>query len=531
MLSRASVACTTGMHDDICSRSFLEFSSRITSPIVNAVPYPHVNIHNVFNDRFLRECLAELKDQLTANFKETDLFKVYQTTDLANLQDCVPRARVTVPHLFRLRQYLYSEAFRDFIVQATGCGSLDGAVDCSCNIYTAGCHLLCHDDVIGTRRISYIIYLSEPDEVWTDTDGGQLELYPIGPDGKNPTDSPVVSMMPEWNSMVLFEVLPGHSFHAVREVSSITKTRVSISGWFHAKQIKQAEKRYGAPSTLQQLQAAGDIYYPPYTSVSIAARSSRQIAEHELSSFLHKWVKPEYLIHENIIRIREHFQNEGSIQLHDFLLPSIADSLREKLKREDSRNRRKCGQYDYACGHGWSVKGPPHIRRYLSYQPDSARTNRNDVGDRLEEVLINVTSTVGFQNWLSAVTGFHCTHAFSEIRRFRAGLDYTLAHSDIFKDSQIDVDLCFTSGPSQWLSGDLGGYQCFTSTEATDGAADVYSGDIAENESLRSIAPTFNSLTLVKVDKGITNFVKFISTHAKGSRWDITSRFVVAKST
>jgi 2OG-Fe(II) oxygenase superfamily len=42
-----------------------------------------------------------------------------------------------------------------------------------------GCHLLCHDDVIGTRRVSYIIYLTDPDEDWLKEDGGALELYPL----------------------------------------------------------------------------------------------------------------------------------------------------------------------------------------------------------------------------------------------------------------------------------------------------------------------------------------------------------------
>jgi Rps23 Pro-64 3,4-dihydroxylase Tpa1-like proline 4-hydroxylase len=33
----------------------------------------------------------------------------------------------------------------------------------SINVYTEGCHLLCHDDVIGSRRLSYILYLTDPD--------------------------------------------------------------------------------------------------------------------------------------------------------------------------------------------------------------------------------------------------------------------------------------------------------------------------------------------------------------------------------
>ena len=42
-----------------------------------------------------------------------------------------------------------------------------------------GCHLMTHDDVIGTRRVSYIIYFSEPTPKWEIKDGGLLELYPL----------------------------------------------------------------------------------------------------------------------------------------------------------------------------------------------------------------------------------------------------------------------------------------------------------------------------------------------------------------
>jgi Rps23 Pro-64 3,4-dihydroxylase Tpa1-like proline 4-hydroxylase len=61
-------------------------------------------------------------------------------------------------------------------------GTLIDKVDCSSNCYTRGCHLLCHDDVISTRRVSYILYLTDPDETWNSEDGGALELYPLNDD-------------------------------------------------------------------------------------------------------------------------------------------------------------------------------------------------------------------------------------------------------------------------------------------------------------------------------------------------------------
>ena len=33
--------------------------------------------------------------------------------------------------------------------------------------------------IVGTRRVSYIIYLTDPDDPWQAEDGGSLELYPL----------------------------------------------------------------------------------------------------------------------------------------------------------------------------------------------------------------------------------------------------------------------------------------------------------------------------------------------------------------
>jgi len=59
------------------------------------------------------------------------------------------------------------------------CERLSDKTDCAVNIHAQGGHLLCHDDVIGDRAVSYIIYLVDPDVAWTAEDGGCLELYPL----------------------------------------------------------------------------------------------------------------------------------------------------------------------------------------------------------------------------------------------------------------------------------------------------------------------------------------------------------------
>ena len=114
----------------------------------------------------------------------------------------------------------------------------------SVNTYRKGCHLLNHDDVIGTRRVSYILYMPLPKyQMWQKEWGGALELYPTqkGPDGiPEPAPVPSKCVPPSWNQFIFFEVQPGQSFHSVEEVvvgeGEDGRQRLSISGWFHAAQ-------------------------------------------------------------------------------------------------------------------------------------------------------------------------------------------------------------------------------------------------------------------------------------------------------
>ena len=494
-------------------------------PTMDSCPYPHISLENVFDDAFLRSCLKELKTCLTGNFKETDLFKVYQTTDLANLESCVVD-QSDVTNLLRLRRFLYSSKFRMFVEETTGCTNLNGAVDCSCNIYTPSCHLLCHDDVIGLRKISYIIYLTDPDEEWNEADGGQLELYGVDIDQESPCSNPEISLLPKWNSMVMFEVLPGRSFHAVREVSSHTKTRVSISGWFHAKEAPDIVAGKKKLSTLQQLRSS--TIRCTENDDKIELNLDRVRLRGDSSSSLSGWINPEYLSRAGMSKIQKHFAVHGSVQLFDFILPDICNPLKSKLIREEHRNSRMRCTYEYGSGLGWKVRGPPHLRRYLRYEPNTSQScfQRSDVGDALEIIRKEVFATTEFINWIETVTGSMCRLSDSEIRRFRPGFDYTLAHETRESCAEIDITACFTgdSIPSSWESGDVGGYRCFMHDFGVrEGAEDVYE-EQDMNDGLQSACASFNSVLIVRVNNSVGDFVKYVSTFAPCSRWDIVTR-------
>jgi Rps23 Pro-64 3,4-dihydroxylase Tpa1-like proline 4-hydroxylase len=217
-----------------------------------AQPYKHLHIRNMFDIDWITAAQKEAKASLTATFKESDLFKVFQTMDLGNMVTETHKKKL--PHLFGLRNYLYSQEFRQFICDITGCEPCTDRIDLSMNIYTNGCHLLCHDDVISTRRVSFIIYLTDPplgsqsdlskknlkrkkdtdqSHIWASEDGGALELYPLDSSSQIdppivinppfeiqgvPTPNPTKLLLPYFNSMAIFVVQPGRSYHSVQEV-------------------------------------------------------------------------------------------------------------------------------------------------------------------------------------------------------------------------------------------------------------------------------------------------------------------------
>lgn len=65
-------------------------------------------------------------------------------------------------------------------------------------------------------------------------DGGGLELYPVLKDTEGVPDCvPTTVILPMWNTMAMFTVVPGQSFHSVQEVYSPDKPRLSIQGRTH----------------------------------------------------------------------------------------------------------------------------------------------------------------------------------------------------------------------------------------------------------------------------------------------------------
>ncbi|KAI1083322.1 Oxoglutarate and iron-dependent oxygenase degradation C-term-domain-containing protein [Whalleya microplaca] len=425
-----------------------------------SAPYKHSVIHELIDDKLLRNVREEIKDNVIFTPKETDIYKIHQSGDLANLDGLDDEALSKLPSLLALRDAIYSQSFRDYVAHITECGPLSGRkTDMAINVYTPGCFLLCHDDVIGSRKISYILYLTDPDTPWKAEWGGALRLFPVrtleGKDGQVArTPAPDVSKIipPAWNQLSFFAVQPGESFHDVEEVYHAEtkkqlekdggRVRMAISGWFHIPQIGEdgyeegAEERQAKNSGLMQLQGNPDQYDIPQ-SEPVAIEKPQSSSQEEFDEadleFLLKYMAPTYLTPDTLEQISERFDEDSSITLPSLLGKKFAQRLRDFVSAQESGAPLPESSAEIEKG-PWRVARPPHKHRFLYLRAaaaDAAAKKRaakeEEEASPIRELLEEFLPSPQFRRWLQMATG--CTlesHDFLA-RRFRRGLDYTLA--------------------------------------------------------------------------------------------------------
>jgi len=479
----------------------------------------------------------EIKVSMNSTLKETDLFKVYQTSDLANFNI---HETPQLFHLLSLRDALYSEEFRELMQRITQCDTLTDQTDCSVNAYVNGSHLLCHDDVIGTRCVSYIIYIPDPEEEWNVNDGGALELYPVDEESLIPLVEPTVQILPKFNRMAFFTVQPGRSYHSVQEVYADGKPRISISGWFHAKTPpKDAEKH----SSLAQLLAESqneqvNMQFKSLPSVESGCEDEND-DQNQMVAYLSEWINPVYLDRTNLKQIQQQFIDKSFIELRDFLKAELAEKLQKQFRKRDQTDQLGYNQVPkYSAGlenELWKAKGPPHMQRFL--EMDSAGVLRGGGRDAeyddlmLAKISEELFVSKLFVKWLRFATGVEPIEGRAEVRRFRPGLDYTVAHvGGITKEMRLDVTLVFVEGGQQaedwWDDGEVGGFECYIEQdeESEMEASAIYRED-EDDGPLVTLTPSFNSLSLVCRDEGVLRFVKYIAAAAPSSRWDISAEY------
>lgn len=437
--------------------------------------YLHGVICPLIEPSLLRSVRDEVQEHLSFTEKETDIYKIFQSGDLANLDGLDDSSLSKLPSLLKLRDAMYSARFREYLSSVTGSGKLSGKkTDMAINIYTEGCHLLCHDDVIGSRRVSYILYLTDPDTPWQEQWGGALRLYPTttkkdakGEDVKIPSPDFSLSIPPAFNQLSFFTVQPGESFHDVEEVyhhrededKSKKRVRMAISGWFHIPQEGEdgyeegLEEKLAERSSLAQLQGRGDIYDLPqpnpvsWEAPEVSGKGKGKLEEHAEGNefteddleFLVQYLAASYLTPDIAEEMSEAFENESSLSLERFLNEKFASRVSAYIEDQE-RQTLPTSSDEIQAQTEWTVARPPHKHRYLYQQPAEG-----DTSNPIKELLNVLFPSQAFRKWLALITGVdHLkSHNFLS-RRFRRGADYTLASGYDGEEPRLEFTLCLT---------------------------------------------------------------------------------------
>lgn len=502
------------------------FKENLTQSVKSSEPYRWGTIKNLIDDDLLRKVRAEIMSEIQFTKKETDIYKVFQSGDLANLSAMPEDLLKRLPSIYKLRSAIYSQTFRDFMSDVTGSGKLSGIkTDLSLQLYTKTCHLLTHDDVIGSRRVSFILYMPDPDTQWKPHYGGGLQLLDsIVP---NVPQSDIHSTLtPQFNQIAFFTVQPGKSFHAVEEVR-VDKQRLSLQGWFHIPQhgeddyIPGEQEATEAKSTLHQLESKElkEYDFPKVNLREVEPVSDLILNELDLK-YLSKFMNPSLLTGESLSKLKEIFDDESVLDILSFLNPKLEHDLKSGLKHFELNEYPSMAQIQSEVKYPWKLAIPAHKHRYMyidgsepqnitndesikeinqslgegspnfSLLTELVKTNRevpqevlelnpntvhiNEITEKLLD-LASMFKSISFKKWLYQITNLDILREQILIRRFRPGYDFILATKQSEEEEAEDVleglleatlNLTPTNG---WENGDHGGYElCMIDDEASE---------------------------------------------------------------
>lgn len=573
---------------DILKESFIEAKRK---EIAESTPYEWGYLIDLFNPDLLNSIRKEIESNIRFTEKETDIYKVNQSGDLANLNKLSDKQIIEkLPSLYILQNIIYSKYWRDYISKIVDCGPLSAEkTDLSVNTYDKGCHLLIHDDVISSRRVSFILYLPEESVEWKASFGGNLNLFDSFV--KNiPMSDAMKQFTPQFNSMAFFEVQPGYSFHEVEEVK-VDKHRISIQGWYHIPQrgeegfLEGEEEKWLKQnnSTLKQLKMGGDasnlqnFEFPNYNDKpEIKTNLAADFNDSELKE-LESYINPKYLP-SNFEELKNHFEKDDDrLIIKGFLKDSVAKVLKKDIRdyeiNVDAPKNYKEVAHPWKCAwptNKWRflyIDGKPDFKiskeksveqltsleksltsdwtKLLEHYEQSLEESNEDSGDEGAYItddefetqsnilsaikLGRFLSSVTFKKYMSKLTNLNFKNEKLVIRRFRPGYDYTLATTGT---NSLDFNLGLTP-TSNWQF-KMGGYQIYMKNdEASDEDDDAvyqrnandYNEKEGDDEVLLNEIPEFNKLVIIKRSKMDLEFVKYLSASCNGSRWDVQGTF------
>ena len=361
--------------------------------------------------------------------------------------------------------------------------------------YTPGSYLLCHDDVIGSRRVSYILYLTDPDRPWRKEWGGGLRLYPTekrrnlkGDDVRVPLAEHTVNIPPSFGQLSFFAVRPGESYHDVEEVyhrkageeeDDGGRIRMAISGWYHIPQEGEdgfeegVEQALAQNSSLAQLKGSANEFDEPQAMFkpfdkprnSDDERDADILTEEELT-FLLKYISPSFLTPDMIEKTSSSFLEDSFLQLEKFFREPLAQELKQYITKSEANDNHDSS---------WPIAHPPHKHRYAYYSSAPSIHNHSDHSP-IARVLADLLPSHAFQKWLCLVTDLKPSALKQQnvlARRFRRGKDYALASPYTGEQPQLEYTIGITPS-SGWdreettdTNGDTNGASATTNGHAS----------------------------------------------------------------
>lgn len=278
-----------------------------------------------------------------------------------------------------------------------------------------------------------------------------------------PTPTPSTSLSPIKDSLVLFRVDPGVSYHAVGMVKK--GQRMSISGWIHGESSEDGGSSLGGILAFQE--AFVDLPKPAdevYTDTD-----------------LHKFINPSYLSPTVQEHLKGKFLDDGFLLLDDFLHP---DMKRQFIEAEYELDQ-------------WKCVGPPSLKRYMT--PRGVETGvipevkKRKFTPNLHTLLRNLHEfllTRPFLDLLTSLTTLTPTSHRGHPRLFRPDKDYTLA---LPSPPLLHVNVSMSTDGNEVVF-----------VEGGEGEADVY----GEGEAILVVGDGIGRCFVVLREVGVCAFVK-----------------------
>lgn len=573
------------LNEKIWNKEFLE---KFKKEVSNNIPYSFGVIDDLIDGNKLKKLRQEVLENVNFTSKETDIYKINQSGDLSNLKGLENSDLEKLSTLNKLKKSIYSQKFRNIISDVLGCGKLSGVkIDMSINIYTKGSYLLIHDDAIGTRKVSFILYLTNPDKKWREHYGGSLRLYDSI--SKNiPSPDHCNKIIPEFNRFAFFSVVPGLSFHDVEEVK-VDKKRISIQGWFHLLQKNEnfydgVEEDLSMNLTLSQLQNKQllEFEFPKLNRNDLRSaemshflnlKSFSQLTDDDIT-YLSKYIDLKYLFDFDQIYKKKFFES-SVIELKNFLNIELSNKLHNALLNSEMNNLPVQLLDDFVFP--WKCAIPSYKQKFMYIDGKSSfvvneknivfknkvgpQENFNfemlksfiDIKKNLSEYLLtdlaSFFTSIAFKKWLCVFINLIPTSENIIIRRFRQGMDFTLAtapenvigiNDELNLYLEGNLNLTPTAiNPSNWENENNGGYELYMNSNvknedgnshtSNDDPAVYSSKDNFDDSVLFCSKCKWNSFILVLRDPSVLKFVKYLSSNAKGSRWDISLKWNLIK--